>query len=313
MFDANAETVDNSTENVETNTSENNFLDLDPETLDLFGSSESTIEDTNTDVDNSETISEPIEEDVLNVDNTEDDPSLIKFKGKSREEIIEAYKNLESMSGKYASRKADLENYDMLMERIKGENGFQVAKMLEAIIKNDFSDLSSIITAPQSEEQIDTGLPEDFEYMSESEKSMYKRMQMMEKNLKEITEKLSKSGEAIQHADQRRKQEEFFNEARKVANDVGSRHKMQIDPKDLITFAKENAATLNFNSWQDVAYEYVIAKKGQITAKRREAQSAARGAAPKVTPGASQKPNAPIDVFKDWGDIGNLVRSHLSK
>jgi len=311
MLDINAETVETNTESTD------NFLGLDPKTLDLFGSGDSS-EDTS---DTGDTVNEDNSEDTSELQDTEntnelednvDEPD--KFKGKSREDVIKSYQNLESMHGKVSSRKQDLDVYDTLMSKVQDpKSGMKAAQILNAVLTDDFSGLSSILDDQTSDDQIDDNLPEDYEYMSETEKAMYGRMKQMEKSLEDISGKLSKSDPAMEQANAQYKQKQIINQAGQVADVVGNRHNIKINVEKMIAFGRDNAEKYKFSGWNDVAYEYVMLQKQQNSAKQRETQSEKRANAPRVTPGNSQKSNAPTNTYNKWTDLESSIRAQLNK
>ena len=309
--------INENTENVDNTSSDDLFMGLDPKTLDLFGAGEGTEGTSNeTDIANEDNSGDTSElQDADNIGNEEDNVNEPdKFKGKSREDIIQSYQNLESLHGKVSSRKTDLDVYDTLMSKVKDtKSGMKAAQLLNAVLTDDYSSLQGVLNDQSGDGQVDDSLPEDYEYMSDTEKAMYSRMKQMEKSLEEISGKLSKSDPAMEHANVQYKQRQVIEEASNVANTVGNRHNIKIDVQKMIAFGRENAEKYKFSGWNDVAYEYVMLQKQEFGAKQRETQDSRRASAPKITPGNSQKANAPTNTYNKWTDLESSIRAQLNK
>ena len=301
-----------------------NGMDLpDPATIDIFGTDPAPVTEPEvTADDNPEDFIPDGPEAVMEDNSATGEDNLLedflpdKFRGKSKEDIVKSYEELESKLGEQSlqisTRKKDLETHDLLMQRVNGPNGIKTARLLDAILRDDFSSLDSDFSSPSSKDEYSDDFDGDG-FSEEIPSAVNKKLNSLENMVKQLTEQLSSTKPAIQHSQEQLNQQKTMQAVGDAAKAMQTRHNIKMDPKEMVEFGQKYKAKYNFRSWDDVAHEYAAVKLRQADAIRRDANKEKNKNAPVVNKETSQEVYTPGAKYGKWSDLSSSIAEQLSK
>lgn len=262
----------------------------------------------------------PETEESENSDKDEDNPLDIpedmlpsKYKGKTREDVIEMHQNAEKMLGKFKGREKDFELLDILVD--KANSNPEAARMLDAIVSDKLDELTK-----QSKEQPSDSSEydsfEDEEYLSDSDKEIRDLKGTVQK-LTEMVEGLTKQQQeakpAIEHSQKEVQQQKELKMMQDAVGRQKTRLNVEISPKELYQFAEKYHKDYQFTSWHDAASTLAAIKVRKLDSARRETSRKKRAEAPNVAGKNTPADTTPDKTYGSWDDLKKTIAATLSK
>lgn len=230
-----------------------------------------------------------------NLDNQADDAIPEKFQGKTADEVITSYLELEKAHGKFAGKEPDLALIDELVKA--ATDNPEAKKALKFLLDKEYESGSFNEQPGDSDED---------EFLTEEEK----QIQTLMKDVAKLKEDNAKYRGALEHSKGQAQQSENDEKLKAMSTYYSKLSGIEITPDEVRTHFEKQGGASFFKTPESVFVHLAMLKKDELSGVKNEAERKKRGKAPRVS-----QPGKKVEMdtaYGNWDGMGSSLRKVIS-